>query len=235
MCKSINEKQAMLSTDLMEGFLVKGGISFLASCPGMGKTTLLLQLLHDLAETTGKKVLLFSLEMLEKQVIHRLEQMGIQDTSAFIICDQPGMGMTIEQMCSVISSNPDVAAVGIDYLQLLGKPTKEGLVRLKRLAGQMDIPVIMTSQLSRTAEDHDNDGRGLLEDVILSEEWKEAGDCIGLLWRKHKCDRGVGFRHAFDFEPQAELAVYLKSDTRYFCTETYHMQFREAGFSFASH
>ncbi|NMB39735.1 MAG: hypothetical protein GX994_09280, partial [Firmicutes bacterium] len=88
---------------------------------------------------------------------------------------------------------PDLGLIIIDYLQLI-KPTMSGgnrswaiiigeIVReLRDLAGELDVPIILISQLNRSVESRDNK-RPMLSDLRDSGNIEEFADVVMFLYR----------------------------------------------------
>ena len=184
--------------------LSKGELIVIASRPAMGKSTFVLNILSHLALKEKKRVLFFSLEDSNNNIINKLiisnsiveaEKFGLynkyknneiqkpnlseddwdriaygihilKDSSIYVASDAP---YTIEDICiksTRLKKEKNIDAIIIDYLQLIQFNKKKQLSRdeeiieilrkLKVLAKILDVPVIITSQLSRECEKRDN-------------------------------------------------------------------------------
>ena len=91
---------------------------------------------------------------------------------------------------------PDLAAIGIDYLQLMRSHTKQAQNSrereiaeisggLKALAKELKIPIVVLAQLNRGPENRTgkNKGTPMMSDLRESGAIEQDADMIGLLWR----------------------------------------------------
>lgn len=142
--------------EMLGGGLRRGSLTVIASRPGMGKTSLALQLAGNLA-AAGRHVLFSELEMTKEQIVkfarRQRGELPIRDTLYFD--DTESVDATYIRRLLRSVGNCD--AIFVDYLQLLmrgpGWPVWDGGGRgiraLKVLARSENIPVIVTSQLPR--------------------------------------------------------------------------------------
>ena len=99
---------------LLGGGLVKGQITLLAGAPGIGKSTLMLQVADALAKT--QKVLYISGEESISQISGRAQRLGVQNPNIFLHCET-NIQNIIE---SVENVNPDVLV--LDSIQTVYHP-----------------------------------------------------------------------------------------------------------------
>ena len=147
--------------EMLGSGLPKASLALIASRPGMGKTTLALQIAGNMAKS-GKKVLLFSLEMSENTVRNRITKQTVFEVKNNITIDETAP-VGIDYICNKVASTETVDAVIIDYFQLIKEKepkhehtdTKWGEIStaLKSLVKTSEIPFIVTSQLNRFTND----------------------------------------------------------------------------------
>ena len=159
--KQVDYKMTVLPTGLhsldkmLGGGLRRGSLTLIASRPGMGKTSLALQIAGNLA-LEGKHVMFFSYELLKEHILLRLKKpfgnVSVWDTLNIDDCFHPQGADFIRT--DVIRNHKECDAVFIDYLQLLPRrPDRSAMIEciraLKAFARSANIPVIVTSQLPR--------------------------------------------------------------------------------------
>ncbi len=103
---------------VLGGGLVAGSVSLLGGEPGIGKSTLLLQVLGAMAGT-GSRCLLVSAEESGPQVRRRAERLGVCAPGVWLVAETglPGIRSAVEQVC------PDVVVV--DSVQTVWDPDLE--------------------------------------------------------------------------------------------------------------
>jgi len=189
----------------------KGDLIVVASRPAMGKSTLALNILSNVAIKEKKPVLMFNLESSKENIINKLiisnsmveadkfeiydkYQKGkimkpelidddwdrifyglniLKDAPIFIDTTAP---YTIEDICKKsreLKLKENIELIIIDYLQLIqfdkskalsrDNETREILKELNILAKELNIPIIVTSQLSRKVEER-SDKRPIIAD-----------------------------------------------------------------------
>lgn len=110
------------------------------------------------------------------------------------IDDTPGISITeIRAKCRKMKIEKNIGLVVIDYLQLVQGSGKRNSSReqeiseisrsLKILAKEIDVPVIALSQLSRAAEQRQNDHRPMLSDLRESGAIEQDADIVMFLYR----------------------------------------------------
>ena len=110
------------------------------------------------------------------------------------IDDTPGISiMEIRAKCRKMKIEKDIGLVVIDYLQLVQGSGKKNSSReqeiseisrsLKILAKELDVPVVALSQLSRAAEQRQNDHRPMLSDLRESGAIEQDADIVMFIYR----------------------------------------------------
>ena len=110
------------------------------------------------------------------------------------IDDTPGISITeIRAKCRKMKIEKNIGLIVIDYLQLVQGSGKRNSSReqeiseisrsLKILAKEIDVPVIALSQLSRAAEQRQNDHRPMLSDLRESGAIEQDADIVMFLYR----------------------------------------------------
>ncbi len=207
-----------LSTlDRIIGGLHRSDLVIIGARPGMGKTSLILNMARYISVNAKRKVAFFSLEMSRDQLaqrmlsfdaavnISRLRQGGLTAdeweristaTSTLyqseLFVDETA-GITVPQIKSKLRRNkPDV--VFIDYLQLIQHTSKsENRVQqvsemtrdLKIMAKELNIPVVVCSQLSRAGQAKGTSHVPQLSDLRESGSIEQDADIVLLLHRPH--------------------------------------------------
>lgn len=133
-----------------------GELTCIASRPGIGKTTLSIDIVNNISKQTDNKILFISLENSKEQLEKRIESDKIE-----IITDKISI-TDIEDTCRDLSNTYNyLSLIVIDYLQLIEpKVSRKDKLRekvdtikaLKQLAIELNVPIIITSQLPRTDE-----------------------------------------------------------------------------------
>lgn len=209
----------LLDLDRLLGSLQKSDLDIVAARPGLGKTSLLLNLALSASHRFHQRVLIFSLEMSKEQIVERLvaQQSGIdsqrlrfgnlQDddwplfvqTTAVLseagiwIDDTPGLtALQLRSKARRLYAEHGLDLILVDYLQLMGTDNRaenrnqeiSQISRaLKNLARELNVPVLVASQLSRAVEQR-ADKRPLLSDLRDSGAIEQDGDVIMFLYRE---------------------------------------------------
>jgi replicative DNA helicase len=127
--------------DAAWGYLKKSQLILAASRPGMGKTTFLVNIGKRIANK--HPVLLISLEKSKINLIKRYGELN------FTINDSPEFN--IEKLKdAIIESNCEI--ILIDYIQLISVDRNNIINSLKTLAIELNVCMLITSQLSRELE-----------------------------------------------------------------------------------
>lgn len=101
---------------VLGGGIVKGGVILLGGDPGIGKSTISLQISHQLAKT-GVKLLYVSAEESVEQTRLRAERLGAADSERIYIVNQTDMSIILEYIKKI---RPEV--IVIDSIQVIYSP-----------------------------------------------------------------------------------------------------------------
>lgn len=133
-----------------------GELVCIASRPGVGKTTLSIDIVNNVSKQTDNKILFVSLESSKEYLEKRIKNNNVElITDKLFIND-------IEDTCRRLSyKHHNLSLIVIDYLQLIKtKIRRKDLLRekidivkaLKQLSIELNVTIIITSQLPRTDE-----------------------------------------------------------------------------------
>ena len=138
--------------------IIKGlnnsSLNVIAGRPSMGKSTLAFNIAVNLAKKIP--VAIFILEMSKEYVLNNIIDSNLLDTQ-IIIDDTPNISITeIQEKCRRLKAEKNIGLVIIDYLQLISTDDETNREQelssisqvLKKLAEELNIPVLVTSQLS---------------------------------------------------------------------------------------
>lgn len=179
----------------------------IASRPGMGKTSLIIKIARNVAAKNNISIAIFSLDMSKEQMVNRLlsdkkwlnshwtsisEEIKDLKDSTFYIDDTPGILVNkIIEKCKKLKFEKNIGLIIIDYLQLVGYNKNELLsreqeitnimARLKKLINEINIPIIITSQLPRDPEKRENH-RPILSDFRKSSLIAQNSDVVMFLY-----------------------------------------------------
>ncbi|MBL7208381.1 MAG: DNA repair protein RadA, partial [Desulfobacterales bacterium] len=153
------EKEYRLLTGIMEfdrvlgGGLVPGTLVLIGGDPGIGKSTLMLQILHGLANQ-GHKTLYISGEESIRQVRIRSERLSAGSHDLLVVSE-----IDVESIMSMIESvRPD--AIVIDSIQTMFSPdltsapgsvsqVRESTVRLMHMAKKTGVPIFLVGHVTK--------------------------------------------------------------------------------------
>ncbi|MFA9380339.1 MAG: replicative DNA helicase [Acetanaerobacterium sp.] len=196
--------------------LNKSDLILLAGRPGMGKTSFVLNIVQNVAASSGKRVAIFSLEMSAEQLTTRLMSAASripsgdfrtgnmsgaqwqnlakasQQLATYPILIDDSAGITVPEMKARLRRVKDLGLVVIDYLQLMTtgrrsdnrvQEVSELTRSLKIMAKELDIPIIVCSQLSR-GPDSRAEHRPVLSDLRDSGSIEQDADIVLFLYRE---------------------------------------------------
>ena len=171
-----------------------------AGRPGMGKTQFSLNIMYHLAKE-NIPILFFSIEMSKYQIFERMVSIisgkkGAVDVDILkdiplYIDDTPRINITdIKLKARRMKAQKDIKALFLDHMQLISHEGKDRYHQmtevsgmLKGLAKELDIPIIVASQLSRGVEQRINK-RPLLSDLRESGAIEQDADVVIFLYRE---------------------------------------------------
>ncbi|MDR1953137.1 MAG: replicative DNA helicase [Clostridiales Family XIII bacterium] len=218
--------------DKLTSGLQDSDLIVLAARPGMGKTSLALNIAMNTALKDDATVMIFSLEMSPGQLAQRLlssearvELSRIRDGSAYndkddmerileaverlsdakinIVDGTSGISVNeIKNKCRRLKSKDGLDLIVVDYLQLMdlsgtartdSRPENRQqeiatLSRtLKQLAGEMDCPLLVLSQLSRAVESR-GEHKPVLSDLRESGAIEQDADIVMFIYKEKSHD-----------------------------------------------
>jgi replicative DNA helicase len=196
----------------------------IAARPSMGKTALAMNICEHIALEMKLPVAVFSLEMSTSQLVQRLlcsrARVNLGSVrngflaerdfpaltvaasklaeSRIFIDDTPGLSiMELRAKSRRLSSQHNIKAIFIDYLQLLRSTSKRAQDNrqleiaeissgLKALAKELKLPIVVLAQLNRNPEQRSGEskGRPRLSDLRESGSIEQDADVVGLLVRE---------------------------------------------------
>jgi len=210
--------------------LAKTDMIVLAARPGMGKTSLAMNIAENAAlgllakGNKGVPVGIFSLEMSREQLVRRMlfsnARVSMRDVrdhlstenhmrlteavdrlskAQIYIDDTPGLeAVELRSRARRMKARYGVELIIIDYLQLMNysKFSKDGRQRetmaisgaVKAMAKELNIPVIVLSQLSRANEQRAGSNKPKLSDLRDSGAIEQDADVVLLLYRDNYYD-----------------------------------------------
>ena len=202
--------------DRLTNGLNKSDFIVLAARPGVGKTSLALNVAAHVGERSGKSVAVFSLEMSKEQLVLRMlsstaqipntqlrvgqledsqwadlaEASGRLSSSAIYIDDTSNIN--IADMRAKLRRIDNLGLVIVDYLQLMTSTKRfdsrvnevSAITRdLKILARDLDVPVMVLSQLNRASE---KSPEPMPSDLRESGSIEQDADIVLMLYRENE-------------------------------------------------
>ena len=207
-----------IDVDKLLGGLQKSDFIVVAARPGLGKTSLLLNVALNAAQRFHQRVAVFSLEMSNEQVCERLvaQQSGIdsqrlrfgqltdEDWPLFVqttsglsntgiwLDDTPAISpLQLRAKARRLYAERGLDLIILDYLQLMSvdrrvenrnQEVTQISQALKNLARELNVPVLVASQLSRAVEQR-ADKRPVLSDLRDSGAIEQDSDVIAFIYR----------------------------------------------------
>lgn len=204
--------------DRMTAGLHGGDLTVLAARPGMGKTSLALNIAWNIGRKLQEPVGVFSLEMPKEQLVRRMissasriehdrlkrcrlsaddwaarakVQGALEDSRIYLDDRRALTALELRAKCRRIKSRYGLSLAIVDYLQLMAEPAKarsrdeavsSNSYRLKELAGELGIPILVCCQVNRDIE-KEKRKRYRMADLRESGAVEQAADNIWFLWR----------------------------------------------------
>lgn len=134
----------------------KGKMIALSARPGMGKTTLLLDILQSTVVLNDLNVLMFSLELSKSQVVERLNRKETSTEQLDRIQIYAAPSPSIDYIEKEMLKHNNLKLVFLDSIELVNDYTKgyqaDILSRLKNICKEKNIHIIYTCQLPKSLE-----------------------------------------------------------------------------------
>ena len=174
--------------------LHNSSLNVIAGRPNMGKSSLAFNIAVNVAKKEKVSVAIFSLEISKEYICNKFIDSNLLDTQ-IIIDDTPALSVeNIRKQCIRLKQEENIGLVVIDYLQLISTEKKTSReqelsnigLSLKKLAEELKIPILVTSQLSKEPERRYKEGqdpRPTLKDFGYSSDIVEYADTIMLLYK----------------------------------------------------
>lgn len=139
---------------VLGGGIVPGGLMLIGGDPGIGKSTLLLQICQYLGNSQSGPLLYVSGEESERQIKLRADRLGVDTDNLFVLCETD-----VDTVTEAIRSNAP-ALVIIDSIQtmtLAALPSAAGSIvqvrestnAIMRVAKELDIPVFVVGHVNK--------------------------------------------------------------------------------------
>ena len=154
----MNLKTGFEKLDNLIGGINEKEFITIASRPGIGKSTLAINIINNISKQTNDKILYFNLETSKEVLESKITSDNIE------IIDTPVITIEeIESKCEEVSKN-GLSLVVIDYIQLVSSSLNKdnsNIVSyisriLKVMTLKLNIPIITLSQLSSKLEEREN-------------------------------------------------------------------------------
>lgn len=146
---------------------------------------------------------------------------GSLSNTSLYIDDTPGINISsiLARSRRLAKETKNLGLIVVDYLQLIEGNNKESRQQevsevsreLKKLAKELNVPVIALSQLSRSVEQRE-DKRPILSDIRESGSIEQDADIVGFLYRKDYYDQP---KSSGDNVPQVQKPDNGASDTEF--------------------
>jgi replicative DNA helicase len=195
--KGLYIKTGFNALDNIIGGFLPGELSVIGARPGMGKTGLLLDIAINISKDKTNPALYINLETPLKKLTSRILENNIAkadditNIELYLMSMQGNIKTIIDEIKKYIESK-NVKIVFIDYIQLVSLLRSKKyrdleltiiIRKLKLLAIQENIAIVVSSQLNRNVEYRMGDRKPSLSDLRDSGTLEQEGDKIMLLYR----------------------------------------------------
>lgn len=239
----------------LNGGLQKGGLFLLAARPGVGKTSLAMNIVTNCATQSNAICAVFSLEMTTSELAQRaLCSVALVESKKALnaeltpddwtqiwegkkkLCESnihinDSSSVTVAQIvseCQKLKREKGLDLVLIDYVQLMNSSTLSKSVEnrqqevsnftrgLKNAAKELDVPILLLSQLSRAPEQR-TDHRPMLADLRESGAIEQDADAVMFIYNPDK--------YAKENEPKPGIVELIVAKNRHGETPTIKLRF----------
>lgn len=184
--------------NILGGGLISNNLYFITGRPATGKTSLVTQIAYNTANYlqsigSNKTVVMFSLEGAKSNIANEIRQLPLN------IFDEP---QDINNIISLTKTKLTPALIIIDYIYILKNWNWDNFHKFKKLATELNIPIIVVAQLSSKFEKIPTLD---ITHIEMYEEVKKYSDKIILL---KKDDNKLG-------KFPINIDIYSKDNTKY--------------------
>jgi len=165
---------------VLGGGLVKGSVVLLAGEPGVGKSTLLLQMAASVVEGGHGQVVYISGEENAEQVVSRARRLGLDVADLFLICDIDAddaidtlLSMTIAPAMVIVDSVQTMRTTSVAGSVGSVTQTRESAARFVQLAKATSSAVVLAGHVTKTGEVA---GPRILEHMVDAVLYLEGSD-----------------------------------------------------------
>ncbi|CCP88009.1 DnaB-like helicase C-terminal domain-containing protein [Candidatus Phytoplasma solani] len=223
----------------------KGELIILGARPGVGKTTLMMNLaINIITKNLNSKVVIFSLEMSNTQLILkslssvsnvdmrrlRLGEVSEKEKANIIVSsraleqlqlffdDESSLVSEIEIKCNEFRQTNGLDIVFIDYLQLLqDKPVDKISNQLKQLAKKLNIVIFCLAQLNRDSAKGNTPRKPKLTDLKDTGNIEQDADLVMLLY----CETNITIASL----PQSKYELIIAKNRNGISNKSYQLNF----------
>lgn len=211
-------KTGFIDVDKRTAGLHNGNLIFIAARPGIGKSSFMLNIAHNVAVHEKVPVAIFSLEMQGIEIANRMlssaSQVSMESIKRGDIKDKDWVALSravsllsdapiyiddtsliniseITAKCRKLKHEKGLGLICIDYLQLMTGNRRDGNRQLeisemsrslKILAKNLDVPIIVLSQLNRDLEKR-KEHKPMLSDLRESGSIEQDADVVMFLYK----------------------------------------------------
>ena len=138
----------MIETGYKEFNISNSELIVIASRPAIGKSTFAINIINNVSKVVKGNILYFNLETIKERLKGKITSDKVE-----IIYNEK---LSIKDIINKSKSNNNLSLIVIDYLQIIESNNLDIIKELKLLAIELNIPIILLSQLSRSVEDKED-------------------------------------------------------------------------------